>query len=338
VTLTADQLAGQRIIYGYKGLVPPERLLELVRTGKAAGVFFRGQNVSSAAQLRAAISALKAAADDPRNPVRAPLLLMTDQEGGRIRRLPGGPQLSAKQVGASADPDAAATRAGTQAGTALASVGMNVNLAPVLDVYRSPGDFEDSLARSYSTDTVVVSRLGERFIAAEQSRGVVSVAKHFPGLGAASTRQNTDLRPVTLRVPLGRLRSVDEAAFAGAIDNGVPMVMLSWAVYPALSPRPAGLASEVARGELRDRLGFAGVTVTDALGARALDAYGSTGARAVLAADAGMDLLLCSQSRVAQGDGARRALASALETGTLEAPDFAAAAQRVVDLRYRLLK
>lgn len=336
VTLTPDQLAGQRVIYGYKGLVPPERLLELIRNGKAAGVFFRGQNVKNAGQMRAVVASLQKAADDPRNPVRAPLLLMTDQEGGRIRRLPGGPKLSAKRVGASGDPDAAATTAGGEAGAALTGAGLNVNLAPVLDVYRVPGDFDDSFERSFSTDTVTVSRLGERFIAAESSAGVVSVAKHFPGLGSASKKQNTDARAVTLRVSRTALRSVDEAAFAGAIGRGVPMVMLSWAVYPSLAPVPAGLSRDVVQGELRRRLRFDGVTISDALEAHALDAYGSTGKRAVLAANAGIDLLLCAQPKVSQGKTARTALSAALATGTLDPGEFTAAAQRVVALRFRL--
>ncbi|KJS51673.1 beta-N-acetylhexosaminidase, partial [Streptomyces rubellomurinus subsp. indigoferus] len=111
----------------------------------------------------------------------------------------------------------------------------------------------------------------------------------------AARDENTDARPVTLPVPLERLRDRHEAPYRAAIAAGVRLVMTSWAVYPALDPdRPAGLSPAVVQGELRERLGFDGVTVTDALEAGALAPYGGTGDRAVAAAGAGMDLLLCS--------------------------------------------
>src|SRR6202007_1748300 len=160
------QLAGQRVIYSYSGLNPPAVLLSLIRQGEAAGVIFFGQNISSKAQISAVIRTLEAADASQSNPVRAPLLLMTDQEGGEGRRLPGAPVLSEKQIGQSAHPILAATNAGTGAGQNLRGVGMNVNLAPVLDVFRAPGDFDDQFGRSYSMDPNVVSVLGAHFIRA----------------------------------------------------------------------------------------------------------------------------------------------------------------------------
>ena len=92
---------------------------------------------------------------------------------------------------------------------------MNVNLAPVLDVYRQAGDFDDQFGRSYSKNPTVVSDLGASMITARQAGGVAAAAKHFPGLGAASARQNTDVRPVTLNLPLATIRRVDEVAVPG---------------------------------------------------------------------------------------------------------------------------
>lgn len=110
--------------------------------------------------------------------------------------------------------------------------------------------------------------------------------------------------------------------------------MVSWAVYPALDPdHPAGLSPTVVGGELRDRLGFHGVTVTDALEAGALHPYGTTGQRAVSAALAGMDLLLCSAQNPTQGQDATTALADALTTGRLDRADFTAAITRITNLR-----
>src|SRR5690348_17246497 len=103
--LSPAQLAGPLVIYSYSGLTPPAELLDLIRHGEAAGVTFFGGNTASTAQIAGVSSQLDRANASPDNPLRAlPLLLMTDQEGGLVRRLPGPPLLSEKQVGASADP------------------------------------------------------------------------------------------------------------------------------------------------------------------------------------------------------------------------------------------
>jgi beta-N-acetylhexosaminidase len=333
--LSPRQVAGERVIYSYAGLTPPQSLLDRISAGEAAGVIFFGENISSSSQIASVIQQLKQAND--KSPIKAPLLLMTDQEGGKVRRLPGEPALSEKQVGQAADPVAAATQAGTGAAQNLAGVGMNVNLAPVLDVYRQAGDFIDRYGRSYSNDPAKVSDLGRAFITAQQQAGVAATAKHFPGLGSATTDQDTDAQPVTLTAPLSTLRGVDEAPYPAAMSAGVKLVMVSWATYPAFDANhPAGLSAAVVRQELRGRLGFQGVTVTDALEAGSLQAFGTTGQRAVSAATAGMDLILCSARDATQGDDAANALVSAVQAGQLDQADFTAAANHVTDLRTNL--
>jgi beta-N-acetylhexosaminidase len=336
--LSASQLAGQRVIYSYTGLTPPASLLRWIRAGEVAGVIFFGSNISSQAQLAAVAAELNRANASPENPMRHyPLLLMTDQEGGLVRRLPGAPDESEKQIGEGPRPAVAAKAAGRGAGQNLTGAGLNVNLAPVLDVYRTPGDFDDQFGRSYSTSPHKVSYLGADFIKAQQAAGVAATAKHFPGLGAAATAQNTDEEPVTLNVPLATLRGTDEYPYRAAIRAGVKLVMVSWATYPALDPRrPAGLSSAIVGGELRQRLGFTGVTITDALEAGALKAYGTTRHRATMAAGAGMDLILCSAQRPGQGYQARTALSKAYRHGSLDIAAFRAAVQRILTLRASL--
>jgi beta-N-acetylhexosaminidase len=330
--LPARQRAGQRVICSYPGLTVPEALLQQIRAGEAGGVIFFAENIESREQIAAVVQQLQAARQV--SPVEAPLLLMTDQEGGLVRRMPGGPEASAKEVGQATDHVAAAAQAGTEAGQNLASVGMNVNLAPVLGVYREPGDFLDQYERSFSDDPAIVTACGSAFIKSQQAAGVAAVAKHFPGLGTAGASQNTDLGSVTLPVSLATLRAVDEAPYPAAIAAGVKLVMLSWAVYPELDAAyPAGLSATVVQGELRDRLGFGGVTITDALEAGALGAFGSYGERGVLAARAGMDLILCSARDVGQGQAVVTALADALDGGQLDADAFDDAVQRVMTLR-----
>jgi beta-N-acetylhexosaminidase len=332
VKLTPAQRAGQRVIFSYPGLTPPSSLLDQISAGEAGGVIFFGENITSLTQIAAVVAQLKEAHDA--SPVRSPLLLMTDQEGGIVRRLPGEPVLSEKQIGESADPPEAASAAGTGAGQNLAGVGMNLNLAPVLDVYRQAGNFDDEFGRSYSMDPDVCAACGAAFITAQQPLRIAATAKHFPGLGAATVDQNTDLGPVTLNVPLADLRSIDEVPFRAAVAAGVRLVMTSWAVYPALDPElPSGLSPTIIGGELRRRLRFRGVTITDALEAGAIAAFGTPAQCSVLAARAGMDVLLCSARDVSEGQDTVAALADALQHHALNPGQFEIALRRVLALR-----
>lgn len=211
---------------------------------------------------------------------------------------------------------------------------MNVNLAPVLDVYYKSGNFVDQYQRSYSSNASVVTACGQAFVTAQQQTGVAATAKHFPGLGSATRSQNTDTGLVTLKVSLANLRGKDEAPYPAAIAAGVKLIMVSWAIYPALdAAHPAGLSTAVVQGELGGRLGYQGVTITDAIEAGALAVFGGYGQRAVLAAQAGMDVLLCSARDVTEGQAVVTALAGALDSGQLDPATFNAAVQRVTALR-----
>jgi beta-N-acetylhexosaminidase len=330
------QLAGQRVIYSFSGTTVPSSLLTLIRAGEVGGVIFFSDNITSMSELAADTKELVAA--QQASSVHLPLLLMTDQEGGEVRRIAGGnPTQSELTIGQSANPASAAATAGSGAAQTLSGAGLNVNLAPVLDVYATPGNFIDQFQRSYSNDPQIVSQAGAAFIAAQQKGGVAATAKHFPGLGTAPSGADTDTEPVTLNEPLSQLRSVDELPYRAAISVGVDLIMVSWAVYPALdAKRPAGLSSTIVQGELRQRLGYTGVTITDALEAVALKQFGGPGQRAVDAASAGMDLLLCSSGSVTQGEEATQALASALQGGQLTSDSFNAAVARVDALRSKL--
>jgi beta-N-acetylhexosaminidase len=337
--LSPEQQAGQRVIYSYNGLTAPSGLLNLIRHGDVGGVIFFSFNVSSPAQLRTVIGQMIAANSASSNPARQyPLLLMTDQEGGLVRRLPwAGPAQSEAQIGRSADPAASAAAAGSQAASALRGVGMNLNLAPVLDVYRQAGDFDDQFQRSYSMNPAVVATAGAAFVGAQQAGHVAATVKHFPGLGAATTTQDTDNEPVTIDLPASTLRVVDEYPYQAAFKAGAKFAMVSWARYPALDPRlPAALSPTIVQGELQGRLGFSGVTITDALGAGAIDAYGSLQNKTMLAARAGMDALLCTAIKPLPGWKCVAGLRSGYLDGALPRTAFQAQLAQLLQLRASL--
>jgi beta-N-acetylhexosaminidase len=338
--LSTHQLVGQRVIVSYQGLEPPDALFELIREGKAAGVIFFGHNIASRTQIANVIADLQEAVQHAvlPPPLRRPLLLMTDQEGGEIRRIPGPPGLSEQQIGQGPRSRLLAKLAGRAAGRTLASVGVNVNLAPVLGVLSGEDNFLQKFGRLYSTHARKVSRLGGAFVSAQQRQGVAATSKHFPGLGAAGAT-DTDTAPVTLDLSRRTLQSVDEFPYQEAIAAGTRLVMIANATYPALDPaRPASLSRPVIQGQLRERLGFRGVTITDALEAGGLEEFGSIAHRGVLAARAGADLLLFSQQEIDEGIAGYQELRETFQSGSMDEAEFESSVRRVLQLRKALEK
>jgi beta-glucosidase-like glycosyl hydrolase len=327
--------AGYHVLYSYSGKTIPDSIFQAAASGTIGGLILFGGNIDST--LPSQLSSLQSAYKQSSSYAGAPLLIVTDQEGGQVNRLPGGPTLSAKKVGQASDPAAAASSAGATVAQGFSTYKVNGNLAPVLGVYRSAGDFLDEYGRSYGMTASLVSKCVGPFISKLQSYGYAATAKHFPGLGAASSSENTDEAPVTINLSLSELRSVDEVPYQTAIANGVKMVMPSWAVYPALdSSRPSGLSSKWLKDELRGRLGFAGVTISDAITAGGLRDYGSISNRAVLAVQAGMDIIVVTGNSPADGATVVSALATAVQNGQIASPAFSGSSQRILNLRKAL--
>ncbi len=318
---------GLHLIVGFDGTAAPSGLVRSVAAGEVAGVILFARNVRSRAQVAALTRRLQAA----RPPGDPPLLVMLDQEGGLVKRLPGPPDRSPAELGRIGDA-ALARGEGLATGRSLAGVGVNVDLAPVVDVGR-PGTAMAQLGRSYSSDPAAVSRLGSAFAAGLAAGGAQATAKHYPGLGLARGNEDTGINRIG--APLGVLRAVDEAPFAALARAGIGLVMVSTARYPALDTSPALFSRRIATDELRGRTGFAGVSITDDLDTPAAAALGPPAARALAATRAGLDLLLFAQS---QGDGARarRALTAAVRARQLDRRALERSADRVLALRRRL--
>ena len=332
------QQAASHVIFSYNGGSPPSELITLAQQCALGGLILFGNNVNE--NVSSFITQLQDTYTGAGCQITAPLLIVTDQEGGEVVRLPGGPTMSEKEIGESSDPSSAASTAGSQAASALQAYNLNGNLTPVLDVFRQAGDFDDQYQRSYNSNASIVGECASAFISTQQGAGFAATAKHFPGLGAAAANQDTDDEPVTINLTLSELRSVDEVPYTSAIAAGVDMVMASWALYPALDATyPSGLSTAWIQQELRQRLGFTGVTMTDAIEAGALEAFGmDPGHRAVLASVAGMDLILASAQNVTQGQAVTSALAAALSAGALNVDDFNDATKRITALRMKLTK
>jgi beta-N-acetylhexosaminidase len=323
-TLPVARLAGERIVTGLDGTRISPALRTAVAEGRVAGVVLFADNFPSRAAGRRLISHLQAI---PRPAsLRDPLLVMVDQEGGLVKRVSGAPAVSAAAMGKRG---AAFSRGqGRRTAANLRRLGVNVDLAPVLDVAR-PGDTIAAAERGFGATADRVAATAVPFAAGLRQGGVAATAKHFPGLGAAP--ENTDFAVQRIGFPLSTLRGVDEAPYGDFIDAGGDLVMLSTATYPALSPVPAAFSREIASGELRTRLGFEGVSITDALDTVAVRAFGGPAKSGAAAVRAGADLLLFTALEPAQR--AWRALSRRLRDRAFDREEFEAAVQRVLDLR-----
>jgi beta-N-acetylhexosaminidase len=325
--LSARELAGERLVAGFNGRRPPDSLKRMIRKGRLAGVILFSGNLGTRQQTRDLVHRLQGIHRP--SGLRDPLLVMIDQEGGLVKRLPGPPNASAEEMGRRGMHYS--RRQGARTARSLKGVGVNVDLAPVLDVGRH-GSAIRAEHRSFGSTAHRVKRTGVRFGAALERNGVSATGKHFPGLGAAA--QNTDFAVQRIHLSKRRLRRVDENPYRAFIARGGDLVMLSTAIYTRFSDNPAAFSARIATGELRDRLGFEGVSITDALQTASVRDFGGPSKAAVAGARAGTDLLLFTDRGAAARAGT--ALRRRLRSGDLGRGRFEQSVQRVLDLRARL--
>jgi beta-N-acetylhexosaminidase len=252
----------------------------------AGGVILFGSKAPD--DLGAQLAKLVAAA-----PAGIPPLVMSDEEGGAVQRMPNlvGRVPSARTMGSTMSPRHV-RRLATRLGRRLLAAGVTMDLAPVLDLDDGPGPDADHPigTRSFSIRPRVATSHGLAFAQGLRRAGVVPVVKHFPGLGGTSP--STDVGAAETK-PWSYLRTHGLRPFRAAVRAGVPAVMVANASVPGLTDHPAGLSAKVIRGVLRHRLGFDGLVVTDSLSAGAISAAGFGVPRATVAAlRAGADLVL----------------------------------------------
>ena len=277
-------LVGARLVVGMEGTTPSPALLERVRRGRVGGVILMGANVRSAPQVRALTTSLRAAAREGGHR----LLIMTDQEGGEVRRFRWAPPAaSAERLGTRTE--SAIRRTGRSTAKALERLGVDVDLAPVADVPAVPGSFVAAMDRGFSTNPTRAAKDVTAFASGLLDGGVAPALKHFPGLGLATT--STDAAAVRITAPEEAL-APGLAPYRRAIAAGVaPIVLVSNAAYTAYGGQVAAWSPRVL--STLTGLGFTGVTITDALEPLARTHGVTLGQAAVRAARAGVDLLLC---------------------------------------------
>ena len=323
--LSSARLLGQRIMVGFPGTAASSALLSAVKRGEVGSVILFAGNIVRRGQLAALISSLQGAAKAGGNP---PLLIAVDQEGGQVKRLPAGPpSLSPPQIAARGS-TAVASEQGKATGRYLKQRGINMDLAPVVDVPTFRGAFIWQQGRAFSFSADTVTRFATPFALGLQSEGVAATAKHFPGVGSAAV--DTDNKLDELR-PTRAQRQAALQPYRTLIREGLDAVMVSTAGFPAYdrSGTPAALSRQIIQGVLRRKLGFRGVAITDALGTPTGHDEITAG---VLAAEAGADILLYTDS----ANGELRALETAMASGRISRADADAAYRRIIALKHKV--
>ncbi|MGD8739498.1 MAG: beta-N-acetylhexosaminidase [Desulfobacterales bacterium] len=288
-TFSTEQLAGQRLMVGFEGKQFNAHLKFLIRDLKVGGIILFSQNVETPDQVKTLCDAVQEYARLNGQP---PLMIAIDQEGGQVARLK---KPFTQFPGNSAMTDVAdAVYFAQTTATELAHAGINMNLAPVMDV-ASDEITSIMAARSFGQDPFWVSKLGLTIISHLQQNNIMAVAKHFPGIGRTVADSHIDLP--SCECDLAELESCDLIPFSDSIEQEVAGIMLSHVIYRKIDPRwPASLSKRIALKLLRERMRFSGISMTDDLDMGAINKHYDikTAIRQILQADIDMTLI-CHQ-------------------------------------------
>jgi beta-N-acetylhexosaminidase len=327
--LSIEQLAGQRLMVGFEGKRFNADLDYLISELNVGGIILFSQNTGTPGQVKKLCQSVQTCARANRQP---PLIIAIDQEGGQVARLkkpftqfPGNASMEGVED---------AVYFAEKAAAELNRAGINMNLAPVMDV--APMEINSIMAgRSFGHDPAWVSELGVAVISHLQKNNIMAVAKHFPGIGRTVADSHLDL-PI-FEGDLAELESCDLLPFEACVDCGVAGIMLSHIIYKKIDPQwPASLSPRVAVKLLRERMQFAGLTLTDDLDMGAINNHYDikTAIRQILLAEIDM-ALICHK-----GPNIETAYKEILRNLT-DSPEHKAnaikSAQRIMDLKKKYI-
>jgi beta-N-acetylhexosaminidase len=331
--MTLEQRVGQVFMLGFEGTTLNGSNRVLIHDLHLGGVTLFARNIESGPQLAKLNADLQTVADP------FPMFVSVDQEGGLVVRVTQGATIFPGNMAVGATGDAALARQVAEASAdELLAMGVNMSLAPVVDVNTNPLNPVIGV-RSFGSDVSDVERMGQETVNGLQGRGVSAVAKHFPGHGDTGVDSHQDL-PVVPHT-LGRLQSTEFKPFEAAMQAGVDGIMTAHLYLPAIEPeanRPATLSRAVLTGLLREQLGYQGLVLTDALDMEAIKRNRTAAEAVVEAFEAGADMLLVAgitaedRAQLAEGPPA---LLEAVRSGRVSEERLDASVLRVVEAKLR---
>lgn len=325
--LTLEQKVGQLLMCGFHGQHADEQITRLIRDYHVGGVIYFRRNVESVDQLTRLSAELQ---DMAAEAGALPLMISVDQEGGMVARIDqeGMTQVPGNMaLGATGNPEYTLECARIL-GCELKSIGIDMNLAPVVDVNNNPLNPVIGV-RSYGEHAESVATHGVAAITGYQSQGIAATAKHFPGHG--DTAVDSHLGMVTVPHDRNRLEQMELLPFRKAIEAGVDAIMTAHVMFPSIEPEPipATLSHKVLTGLLREEMGFEGIIITDCLEMHAISKPYGVAEAAIRAVEAGADLILVShtlQDQVA----ALEAIVEAVRMGRISEEVIHQAVERIM--------
>jgi beta-N-acetylhexosaminidase len=329
--LSLEQMAGQLLMAGFAGTTPGEDARALIQECHLGAVsLFLHNCAGGPAQVRDLTAGLQQLAAEAGLP---PVLVSIDQEGGVVTRLrhPFAVFPSQMAQAATGNPRVAYKVARAMA-REMRAVGIHWDFAPVLDVNNNASNPVIGV-RSFGSDPAKVAEFGVAALQGYRDGGVVACGKHFPGHGDTHVDSHLDLP--TVGFAWERLEAVELVPFRAAIAAGIPSLMTAHIRFPAVDGLPATLSSKMLEGVLRQRLGFGGLIITDALNMKAIAGAYGPGEATVLAIQAGADMALTLFS-VEDVRAAHKALVAAVRDGRIPRSRFQAAVASVLGLKRRV--
>lgn len=331
--MTLREKIGQLVMLGFNA-DDVDGMVEMIENDKVGNVILFANNIKDSKSLFEMNQKLQQKAIEK---LGVPLFISVDQEGGMVTRIlknatffPGNMTLAATNNSENAYLSAKIM------GKELKNLGINMNLAPVLDVNNNPKNPVIGV-RSYSDSPEVVAEYGVQAVKGLQENNVIATGKHFPGHGDTSVDSHLDLSSVAH--DRDRLEKVELYPFKKAIENGIGAIMSAHVLFPAYEPDhlPGTLSHHVLTGLLRNQLGFEGLIVTDCLEMKAIDTYYTTEKAAVMALQAGATILCISHTKSRQL-GAIEEIVRAVEEGQLDVSVIDDAVRRVLDSKQQVQK
>lgn len=289
--MTLEMKIGQMIMAGFPSKYYDTHLKEIIEEYKIGNIILFASNIGCKDEIAKLTGDIQ---ESMLKNIGVPAFISIDQEGGMVTRIyDGGTIFPGNMAFAAADIENGTLIQGRIVGEELRAFGINLNLAPVVDVNINPKNPVIGV-RSYGDDPKKVGMLGVGLIKGLQESGVVATAKHFPGHGDTELDSHLDLPMVPHNME--RLMNVELYPFKRAIENGVDAIMSAHVLFPAIEEKrlPATLSYNVLTKLLREKMIFKGLIITDCMEMNAISSYYGSENAAVMAINAGADIICIS--------------------------------------------
>lgn len=331
--MTVKQMLGQKLIFGFHGTELSEEFISLIREYKIGNVILFLRNVESAGQLRRLCAQVQEVIQAETG---YPAFIVIDQEGGMVSRLPTDAVNVPGAMAISATRDAENARIAAEITIRqLQGLGVNFNMAPVLDVNTNPANPVIGV-RSIGDDPERVAQFGEAAVRAYENTGVYCCGKHFPGHG--DTNVDSHLGLPRIEKTIEELEQAELIPFRRCIEAGIPAIMSSHILFPNIEKEniPGTMSRTIITDLLKKRLGFKGLVFSDCLEMAAIQKYYGTANGTVAAIKAGIDLAEISATIELMWDAAR-AVNEAADRGEFDMEEIRESVEKILAVKKNMV-